>query len=161
MSCQHRLNTNLRINKKIMRRLYMIMIIWIATDPTAESDYIKRTRWLVGVQNSEHFSPTVWLKQLHSNCMLYSLHKGTCQKPFSGFCPLRGGWGYPPFPLRVFGQDDFPLRGGGVPPNSAKENSAKKADFFGPKTPCFASFHAFLALFWTIIWPFWPIFNLI
>ena len=52
----------------------MIMIIWNATDPTAESDYIKRTQWLVGVQNSEHFSPTVWLKQLHSNCMLYSLH---------------------------------------------------------------------------------------
>ena len=26
--------------------------------------------------------------------------KGTCQKRFSGFCPLRGGRGYPPFPLR-------------------------------------------------------------
>ena len=24
-----------------------------------------------------------------------------------------GGRGYPPFPLRVFGQDDFPFRGGG------------------------------------------------
>lgn len=72
MSCQH--EYKLRVNKKWMRRLYMIMIIWNATDPTAESDYIKRTRWLVGVQNSEHFSPTVWLKQLHSNCMLYSLH---------------------------------------------------------------------------------------
>ena len=47
--------------------------------------------------------------------------KGTRQKLLSGFFPLRGG-GYPPFPLRVFGQDDFPLRG--VPPNSAKENSA-------------------------------------
>ena len=46
--------------------------------------------------------------------------KGTCQKRFSGFCPLRGE-GYPPFPLRVFGQDDFPLRGGGLPPNSAKK----------------------------------------
>ena len=28
----------------------------------------------------------------------------------SDFFPLRGG-GYPPFPLRVFGQDDFQLRG--------------------------------------------------
>ena len=41
-------------------------------------------------------------------------HKGRCQKLLSGFFPLRGG--YPPFPLRVFGQDDFPLRGeGGTP----------------------------------------------
>ena len=42
-------------------------------------------------------------------------HKGTCQKLLCGFFPLRGGE-YPPFPLRVFGQDDFPLRGEGVPP---------------------------------------------
>ena len=42
-------------------------------------------------------------------------HKGTFQKLLSGFCPLRGGV-YPPFPLRVFGQDDCPLRGeGGTP----------------------------------------------
>ena len=46
--------------------------------------------------------------------------KGGFQKLLSGFFPLRGG-GYPPFPLRVFGQDDFPLRGEGVPPNSVKE----------------------------------------
>ena len=26
--------------------------------------------------------------------------KGTCQKLLSGFFPLRGGGGYPPFPLR-------------------------------------------------------------
>ena len=53
--------------------------------------------------------------------------KGGCQKLLSGFFPLRGG--VPPFPLRVFGQDDFPLRGEGVPPNSAEENSAKKQVF--------------------------------
>ena len=47
--------------------------------------------------------------------------KGTRQKRFSGFCPLREGGGYPPIPLRVFGQDDFPLRGGEVPPNFVKE----------------------------------------
>ena len=28
----------------------------------------------------------------------------------------RGGGVYTPFPIRVFGQDDFPLRGGGYPP---------------------------------------------
>ena len=37
---------------------------------------------------------------------------------------------YPPFPLRVFGQDDFPLRGeGGPDSDTAKENSAKKQVF--------------------------------
>ena len=52
--------------------------------------------------------------------------KGTFQKRFSGFCPLRG---YPPCPLTFFGPTDCPLRGGGVPPNSAKENSPKKQVF--------------------------------
>ena len=61
--------------------------------------------------------------------MIYSkVIKGGCQKLLSGFFPLRGG-GEPPFPLRVFGQDDFLLRGEGGTPNSAKENSAKKQDF--------------------------------
>ena len=41
-------------------------------------------------------------------------YKGTFQKRFSGFFFFKGG-GYPPFPLRVFGQNDFPLRGGGTP----------------------------------------------
>ena len=51
------------------------------------------------------------------------------------------------FPLRVFGQDDFPLRGGrGVPPNSAKENSAEK-QFFRSNNSFFAFFDAFIALF--------------
>ena len=46
------------------------------------------------------------------NCDL--VFKGSRQKLLSGFFPLRGG--YPPFPLMVFGQDDFPLRGeGGTP----------------------------------------------
>ena len=26
--------------------------------------------------------------------------KGSCHLRFSGIRPLRGGWGYPPFPLR-------------------------------------------------------------
>ena len=39
------------------------------------------------------------------------------------------GGGVTPFPLRVSGQDDFPLWGRGVPPNSAKENSAKMQVF--------------------------------
>ena len=28
---------------------------------------------------------------------------------------------FPPIPLSFFGNNDFPLRGGGVPPNSIKE----------------------------------------
>ena len=47
--------------------------------------------------------------------------KGTCQKRFSGFCPLRGGGGVPPFPLSFFEHNDCLLRGGGIPPKSVKE----------------------------------------
>ena len=73
--------------------------------------------------------------------------KGTFQKRFSGFCPLRGGWGYPPFPLRVFGQDDFPLRGGGGYPPIPLRKIPLKTCFLGQKALFFAFFHAFLALF--------------
>ena len=55
--------------------------------------------------------------------MFLSLPLGGFQKLLSGTLPLRGG-GDPLFPLRVFGQDDLQLRGEGVPPDSAKENSA-------------------------------------
>ena len=48
--------------------------------------------------------------------------KGTCQKRFSGFCPLRGG---------------------------------------GPKNSICCLFLCIFSPFWNIIWPFWPIFNLI
>ena len=34
---------------------------------------------------------------------------------------LRGGGGYPLIPLSFFGHNDFPLRGGGITPNSVKE----------------------------------------
>ena len=74
--------------------------------------------------------------------------------------PVKGG-GYPPFPLRVFGQDDFPLRGEGVPPNSAKENSAKK-QVFRFENSIFCLFHAFLALFgqfYGLFGPFLTLFN--
>ena len=55
--------------------------------------------------------------------------KGTFQKLLSGFCPLRGGE-YPPFPLRVFGQDDFPLRGGGgYPPIPLRKIPLKRQVF--------------------------------
>ena len=40
-------------------------------------------------------------------------YKGGCQKRFSGFCPLRGG--YPPCPISFFEHTDCPLRGGGYP----------------------------------------------
>ena len=45
----------------------------------------------------------------------YVFIKGSCQKLLSRFFSVKGG-GYPPFPLRVFGQDDFPLRGEGGNP---------------------------------------------
>ena len=51
----------------------------------------------------------------------------------SGFFLLRGN-GYPPFPLRAFGQDDFPLRGeGGYPPIPLRKIPLKSRYFrFGP-----------------------------
>ena len=54
---------------------------------------------------------------------------------------------YPPFPLRVFGQDDFPLRGGGVPPNSVKEKIRLKTAIFGQKTLILALFDLFVSKF--------------
>ena len=66
-------------------------------------------------------------------------HKGTFQKLLGGFFP----WGYPPFPLRVFGQDDFPLRGREVPPISAKENSTKKQVLHVQELHFFVFFHTF------------------
>ena len=71
------------------------------------------------------------------NCYEY---KGTFQKRFSGFFPLRGG--VPPYLLWVFGQNDFPLRGG-VPPNSVKEKIRYKTAIFGQKTPILAFFDPF------------------
>ena len=71
---------------------------------------------------------------------------------------VKGGGEYPPFPLRVFGQDDFPLWGRGEPPNAAKE----KAGILGPKIPCFYFFHTFLALFdlsYGLFGPFSTLFN--
>ena len=62
--------------------------------------------------------------------------KGTCQKRFSGFCPLRGG---------------------GAPPLSAKEKNL----LFRSNNSILCLFLCIFSPFWTIIWPFWPIFNLI
>ena len=67
-------------------------------------------------------------------------NKGARQKLLSGFYPLRGRGVYPPFLLSFFEHNDCPLRGGGVPPKSAKENSAKKQFFVGPKTKFFVFF---------------------
>ena len=43
---------------------------------------------------------------------------------------LKGGGGYPPFPQRVFGQDDFPLRGGGVYPPIPLRKIPLKSRYF-------------------------------
>ena len=87
-------------------------------------------------------------------------HKGTCHLRFSGIRPLRGGRGYPPFPLRkktFFFSHWFSVKGGeGVPPNSAKEKNL----LFRSKNSIFCLILCIFSPFWTIIWPFWPIFNL-
>ena len=49
----------------------------------------------------------------------WTFNKGSCQKRFSGFCPLRGG-GYSPIPLR--------------------KKSAKKNGYFWPKNADFSPF---------------------
>ena len=64
------------------------------------------------------------------------------------------------FPLRVYGKMIFRSGGRGVPPNSAKEKSAKKAGILGPKTPFFAFFHTSLALFGLFYGLLGPFFNL-
>ena len=74
------------------------------------------------------------------------VYKGRFQKRFSGFFPLKGG-GYPPFPLRVFGQNVFPLRGGGYPPIPLRKNSAKKRLFLAKN----ANFSPFLEKFLGIV----------
>ena len=86
--------------------------------------------------------------------------KGTCQKRFSGIRPLRGV-GYPLSAKEktFFFPDDFPLRGGwGYPPIPLR----KKTFFLAPKTLFFAFFYAFLALFgplYGLFGPFLTLFN--
>ena len=47
-------------------------------------------------------------------------YKKSCQKRFSGFCPLRGV-GVPPFSAKLFWAQWLSVKGGGEPPNSVKE----------------------------------------
>ena len=62
-----------------------------------------------------------WRSATMTLLSVFRLCKGTCQKRFSGFCPLWGG-GYPPFPLRkksFFFSHWFSVKGvggGGGPP---------------------------------------------
>ena len=74
---------------------------------------------------------------------------------------VKGG-GYPPFPLRVFGQDDFPLRGGGGYPPIPLRKIPLKRRYFRSETPFFAFFHTFVALFgllYGLFGPFLTLFN--
>ena len=67
------------------------------------------------------------------DCSFFLLVKGRFQKRFSGFCPLRGG-GTPPCPLSFFEHNDCPLRGGrGYPPIPLRKKSAKKRLFLAKK----------------------------
>ena len=64
-------------------------------------------------KNVKVFSSSPWYNPVNGyirNLVIENKGKGTCQKRFSGFCPLRGG-GYPPCPLRkksFFFHTDFP-----------------------------------------------------
>ena len=62
----------------------------------------------------------------------------------------------PPFPLRIFGQDDFPSKGEGTS-NSAEEYFLKKQEILVQN--CLAFFRTFLALF-ELLNGLWSIFNL-
>ena len=60
--------------------------------------------------------PGVWGKE-EAEVVCRFCHEGSRQKLPRGFFPLRGGGGgYPPILLRVFGQNDFTLRGEGRTP---------------------------------------------
>ena len=50
---------------------------------------------------------------------------------------------YPPIPLSIFGQNDFPLRGEGGTPQFRQRKKLLKTVFFGQKTPILALFDAF------------------
>ena len=60
----------------------------------------------------------------HPMILVIFIVRGAVKKYLADF--FREGGGVPPFPLRVFGQDDFPLRGGGYPPIPLRKKSAKK-----------------------------------
>ena len=79
---------------------------------------------------------------------------------FSGIF-LSGIGVYPPFPLKVFGQDDCPLRGGGGYPPIPLRKIPLKSRYFRFENSIFCLFSCIFSPFWSIIWPFWPIFNLI
>ena len=50
-----------------------------------------------------------------NNVKFHDIWLGSLSKTTWWIFSVKGG-GYPPFPLRVFGQEDFPLRGeGGTP----------------------------------------------
>ena len=72
--------------------------------------------------------------------------KGSLSKNTWRIFSAKGG-GYRPFPLRVFWAGRFSAKGGrGYPPIPLRKIPLKSRVFFGPRTPFFAFFHAFLAL---------------
>ena len=74
-------------------------------------------------------------------------HKGTLQKLLSGFKGFWAGW--------------FSVKGGrGCPPIRLRK-ILLKSSFFWSKNSIFCLFSCIFSPFWTIIWSFWPIFNLI
>ena len=82
---------------------------------------------------------------------------GTRQKLLSGFFPLRGGGGYPPFPLSFFAHNDFPLRGGMYPPIPLRKKSTKKELFLAKITPILTLFDPVLLGKFSTIFCYGPI----
>ena len=74
-----------------------------------ESETIKRDKEL-----------SCCISQTQHNYSKDLVHDGNSTKERRKKLPSGGG-GYPPIPINFFGQNDFPLRGGVVPPNSIKE----------------------------------------
>ena len=95
---------------------------------------VQQFKAIFAFEIKKHFRNNIFLLLLNRVLNLGNLSK-TTWRIFS----VKGGGVYPPFPLRVFGQDDFPLRGEGVPPFPLRKIPLKSR-YFRSKNSIFVSF---------------------
>ena len=76
-----------------------------------------------------------WFQKYDSSLLVGKL--GKRQNITEWILSVKGG-GYPQIPLKYFRQNDFLLRGGGLPPNSAKNKFRQKMVICGPKATILA-----------------------
>ena len=98
------------------------------------------------------------IQNCHSYCVRFLSTKGwffLCFSPFS-IPKLKQTLGKPQNTTKGL----FPSRRG-VPPYSAKKNSANQQVFLVQKHYCLPPFLYIFSPFWSIIWPFWSIFLLL